>query len=254
MILATGGLSYPATGSTGDGYKLAKNLGHTVTELKPSLVPMETEEDCSKMAGLTVKNCILTITDAKKNKRLFSDLGELTFETYGIGGPLTLSASCLIDKMEKDRYKAAIDFKPALDEKKLDLRIQRDIAAFSSENAAEIARKLLPEKLVLPVLQRAKISPEKKAAEISKEERKKLTAALKSFTLTLKSFRPIKEAVITDGGISTKEINPKNMESKLINGLHFAGEIIDVSGFTGGFNLQIAFATGAVSAVQEREN
>ncbi len=248
VILATGGLSYPATGSTGDGYKMAKKLGHTVTELKPSLVPMETEEDCSKMAGLMVKNCVLTITDIEKNKKLFSDLGEITFEAYGIGGPLTLSASCLINKIEKGRYKASIDFKPALDEKKLDLRIQRDITAFSSENAAEIARKLLPEKLVLPVLSKAKINPEKKAAEISKEERKKLTAALKNFTLTLKSFRPIKEAIITDGGISTKEINPKNMESKLISGLRFAGEIIDVSGFTGGFNLQIAFATAAVSA------
>lgn len=247
VILATGGLSYPATGSTGDGYKLARDLGHTVTDLTPSLVPMETEEDCSPMAGLTVKNCVLTVTDCVKSKKLFSDLGEMTFEAYGIGGPLTLSASSLIDKIEKGRYKVNIDFKPALDEKKLDMRIQRDIAAYSAENAAGTARKLLPEKLVLPVLEGAGVSPQKKAAEISKAERKALINTLKNFTLTLKDFRPIKDAIITDGGIVTKEINPKTMESKLIKGLHFAGEIMDVSGFTGGFNLQIAFATGAAA-------
>lgn len=247
VILATGGLSYPATGSTGEGYKLAKALGHTVTPLTPSLVPMETEEDCSPMAGLTVKNCVLTVTDLRKNKNIFSQLGEIAFEAYGIGGALTLSASALIDSVEKGRYRANVDFKPALDEKKLDLRIQRDIAAYSKENGAEIVRKLLPEKLVKPVLEMAKISGEKKAAEISKAERMSLVNTLKGFTLTLKAFRPIKEAVITDGGISLKEINPKDMQSKLVEGLYFAGEIMDVSGYTGGFNLQIAFATGAAA-------
>lgn len=251
VILATGGLSYPATGSTGEGYKLAKALGHTVTPLTPSLVPIETEEDCSPMAGLTVKNCTLTVTDTAKNKSIFSQLGEITFEAYGIGGPLTLTLSAMIDDIEKGRYKARVDFKPALEAKKLDLRIQRDIAAYSRENGAEIARKLLPEKLVQPVLQRAGINGEKRAAEISKGERRALADTLKGFTLTLKAFRPIKEAIITDGGISLKEINPKDMQSKLIEGLHFAGEIMDVSGYTGGFNLQIAFATGAAAGIRD---
>lgn len=253
VILATGGLSYPATGSTGDGYKIAEALGHTVTPLSPSLVPMETEEDCSPMAGLTVKNCVLTVTDCEKNKKVFSELGEMSFEEYGIGGAMTLSASAKIDKIEKGRYKAVIDFKPALDGKKLDLRIQRDISDYSSANAAEIARKLLPERLALPVLERAGINPEKKAAEISKSDRKALANTLKGFTLTLKAFRPIKEAIVTDGGISVKEINPKDMQSKLIKGLYFAGEIIDVSGFTGGFNLQIAFATGAAAGMGQAD-
>lgn len=253
VILATGGLSYPATGSTGDGYKIAEALGHTVTTLSPSLVPMETEEDCSLMAGLTVKNCVLTVTDCEKNKKVFSELGEMSFEEYGIGGAMTLSASAKIDKIEKGRYKAVIDFKSALDGKKLDLRIQRDISDYSSANAAEIARKLLPERLALPVLERAGINPEKKAAEISKSDRKALANTLKGFTLTLKAFRPIKEAIVTDGGISVKEINPKNMQSKLIKGLYFAGEIIDVSGFTGGFNLQIAFATGAAAGMGQAD-
>lgn len=253
VILATGGLSYPATGSTGDGYKIAEALGHTVTPLSPSLVPMETEEDCSPMAGLTVKNCVLTVTDCEKNKKVFSELGEMSFEEYGIGGAMTLSASAKINKIEKGRYKAVVDFKPALDDKKLDLRIQRDISDYSSANAAEIARKLLPERLALPVLERAGINPEKKAAEISKSDRKALASALKGFTLTLKAFRPIKEAIVTDGGISVKEINPKDMQSKLIKGLYFAGEIIDVSGFTGGFNLQIAFATGAAAGMGQAD-
>ena len=243
VILATGGLSYKATGSTGDGYKLAKRLGHTVTELKPSLIPLETEEDCSASAGLTVKNAVLTLLDTKSGKKLFSELGEFTFEEYGVGGPLVLSASARLPEIEKGRYVLNIDFKPALDSRKLDLRLQREIAAEGKADLHKIMRTLLPEKLIAPVLQQANADPAKKAAEISHALRKSLVTALKCFTLTVKAFRPINEAIVTDGGVSTAEINPSDMQSKLVRGLHFAGEIIDVTGFTGGFNLQIAYST-----------
>ena len=248
VILATGGMSYKATGSTGDGYKMANRLGHTVTELKPSLIPLETEEDCSAAAGLTVKNAVLTLLDIKSGKKLFSELGELTFEEYGVGGPLVLSASARLPNIEKGRYVLNIDFKPALDNKKLDLRLQREIAADGKAELRKIMRTLLPEKLIAPVLRQANADPGKKAAEISSALRKSLVSALKGFTLTVKAFRPINEAIVTDGGVSAAEINPSDMQSKLVKGLHFAGEIIDVSGFTGGFNLQIAYSTAKAAA------
>lgn len=250
VILATGGVSYRATGSTGDGYKMAKRLGHTVTELKPSLVPLETEEDCSPAAGLTVKNAVLTLLDTKSGKKLFDQLGELTFESYGVGGPLVLSASAVLLEMERGRYLLSIDFKPALDSKKLDLRLQREIAADGKADLHRIMRRLLPEKLTLPVLLYANADPAKKAAEMSSALRKSLVSALKGYTLTVKAFRPINEAIITDGGIATDEINPSDMQSKIVKGLHFAGEIIDVAGFTGGFNLQIAYSTAKAAAGQ----
>lgn len=250
VILATGGLSYRATGSTGDGYKMAKRLGHTVTELKPSLIPLETEEDCycSSAAGLTVKNAVLTLLDTKSGKKLFSELGELTFEEYGVGGPLVLSASAKLPDIEKGRYLLSIDFKPALDNKKLDLRLQREIGADGRADLYKIMRTLLPEKLVMPILLFAHADPAKKAAEIPSALRKSLVSALKNYTLTVRAFRPLNEAIVTDGGISTAEINPSDMQSKLVKGLHFAGEIIDVSGFTGGFNLQIAYSTAKASS------
>ena len=249
VILATGGISYKATGSTGDGYKMVKRLGHTVTELKPSLIPLETEEDCCfNAAGLTVKNAVLTLLDTKSGKKLFSELGELTFEEYGVGGALVLSASARLPRIEKDRYVLNIDFKPALDGKKLDLRIQREIAADGKADLHKIMRTLLPEKLIIPVLRQANADPAKKAAEISSALRKSLVAALKNFSLTVKAFRPINEAIVTDGGVSVNEINPSDMQSRLVKGLHFAGEIIDVSGFTGGFNLQIAYSTARAAA------
>ena len=247
VILATGGMSYKATGSTGDGYKMAKRLGHTVTELKPSLVPLETEEDCCPAAGLTVKNAVLTLLDTKSGKKLFSELGELTFEEYGVGGALVLSASARLPDTEKGRYVLNIDFKPALDGKKLDLRLQREIAADGRAELHRIMRRLLPEKLISLVLAQANADPAKKAAEVSAALRKSLVSALKNYTLTVKAFRPINEAIVTDGGISAAEINPSDMQSKLVKGLHFAGEIIDVSGFTGGFNLQIAYSTARAS-------
>ena len=248
VILATGGMSYKATGSTGDGSKMAKRLGHTVAELKPSLIPLETEEDCYTAAGLTVKNAVLTLFDSKSGKKLFSELGELTFEEYGVGGPLVLSASARLPDIEQGRYLLNIDFKPALDNKKLDLRLQREIAADGKAELRKIMRTLLPEKLIAPVLRQAGADPAKKAAEISSSLRKALVSALKNFTLTVKAFRPINEAIITDGGVSTAEINPSDMQSRIVKGLHFAGEMIDVSGFTGGFNLQTAYSTAKAAA------
>ena len=249
VILATGGMSYKATGSTGDGYKMAERLGHTVTELKPSLIPLETEDGYHlSTAGLTVKNAVLTLFDRKSGKKLFSELGEFTFEEYGVGGPLVLSASARLPGIEKGRYILGIDFKPALDNKKLDLRLQREIAADGKAELRKIMRTLLPEKLIVPVLRQAGADPAKKAAEISSALRKALVGTLKNFTLTVKAFRPINEAIITDGGISTAEINPSDMQSKIVKGLYFAGEIIDVSGFTGGFNLQTAYSTAKAAA------
>lgn len=251
VILATGGLSYPATGSTGDGYKLAKELGHTVTELLPSLVPLETVSDCLPMAGLNVRNALFTLFDNEKNKKIFSEQGEFTFESYGIGGPLTLSASSRMESVTKGRYTVFIDFKPALDEKKLDLRIQREITAAPSKTLSDITRTLLPEKLVPALIKEAGLREDKKAGEITSKERKALISALKCFKLQIKAFRPIKEAIITDGGVSVKEINPSDMQSKLVKGLYFAGEIIDVSGFTGGFNLQIAYSTAKAASMAD---
>lgn len=248
VILATGGLSYPATGSTGDGYKLAKALGHTVTELKPSLVPLETLSDCRPMAGLNIKNALFTLYDNEKKKKLFSEQGEFTFERFGIGGPLTLSASSRMEAAEAGRYTVYADFKPALDEKKLDLRLQREISAAPAKTALDITRTLLPEKLTVPILKAAGLNRDKKAGEISAGERKALLTALKGFRIDIKGFRPIREAIITDGGVSVKEISPSDMQSKKIKGLHFAGEIIDVSGFTGGFNLQIAYSTAKAAS------
>ena len=266
IILATGGLSYQATGSTGDGYRLAKKAGHTVTELKPALVPLETEKTYPSAAGLTLKNVSLTLFDEKKGRRVFSEQGELTFERYGIGGPLTLTASALMESTEEHRYKAIVDFKPTLTAEKLDKRILREIDGESersiqnerrasalkkerkAKTANDIARTLLPAQLVQPLLEEAGINPQKRAAELSKGERKALCAVLKGFALHIKGFRPINEAIVTDGGISVKEISPKNMESKLVSGLFFAGEIIDVTAFTGGFNLQIAYSTAKAAA------
>lgn len=261
VILATGGLSYPATGSRGDGYRLAESLGHTVTELKPALVPLEAKNLCSAAAGLNLKNVSLSLFDEKSGKKVYSELGEMTFESYGIGGPLVLTASTIMERA--DGYRAVIDFKPALDMEKLDKRLLREIngeSERSSHNikpasspkkarmAQDVARTLLPPQLVQTVLEAAGVEGEKRAAEMSKADRKALCGALKNYTIYIKGFRPISEAIVTDGGVSVKEINPKNMESRLVQGLFFAGEIIDAVGFTGGFNLQIAYSTARAAA------
>ena len=245
VVLATGGMSYPVTGSTGDGYRMAKDLGHTVTELKPSLVPLNCHEGfCSRLAGLSLKNVTLSVFDGDKKKPIFKEMGEMLFTHFGISGPLVLSASAYLKKMGKAKYKAVIDLKPALTVEQLDKRILRDFENEKNKDFANSLDALLPKSIIPVIIERSGIAPREKVNQISREQRTDLCRAIKEFTLNITGFRPIEEAIITSGGVSVKEINPSTMESKLIRGLFFAGEIIDVDAFTGGFNLQIAFSTG----------
>ena len=245
VILATGGMSYPLTGSTGDGYKMAQKLGHTVTELKPSLVPLCIHEGfCTKIAGLSLKNVTLSIFETGKKKPLFSEMGEMLFTHFGISGPLVLSASSHIRYMGKKEYTAFVDLKPALSTEQLDNRILRDFAEEQNKDFANSLSKLLPKSLIPVIIKLSGIKSDKKVNQIEREERLGLCKLIKALPLHITGFRPIEEAIITSGGISVKEIDPKTMGSKLVSGLFFAGEIIDVDAYTGGFNLQIAFSTG----------
>ena len=245
VILATGGMSYPLTGSTGDGYKMAKELSHTVTELKPSLVPLTVHEGfCSRLAGLSLKNVTLSVFEEGKKKPVFSELGEMLFTHFGISGPLTLSASSHMRKMGKTVYTAYIDLKPALSEQQLDSRILRDFDEEKNKDFANSLDKLLPKSIISVIIALSGIEPSLKVNQISREMRAELCRVIKALPLHITGFRPIEEAIITGGGISVKEINPSTMESKLVKGLYFAGEIIDADAYTGGFNLQIAFSTG----------
>ena len=253
VILATGGRSYPLTGSTGDGYIIAENLGHKITPIKPSLVPLVVyeKEECKKMQGLSLRNVEIKITDLNKGKTIYEDFGEMIFTHFGISGPIILSGSGHlvrykdIENLLKDKkIKLQIDLKPALSESQLDDRILRDFKEFKNKQFKHSLDKLLPQKIIPVVIEKSGIDGEKRVNEITKEERKKLISVLKDFELTIKDFRPVEEAIITSGGIDTKEINPKTMESKIIKGLYFSGEIIDVDSYTGGFNLQIAYSTG----------
>ena len=245
VILATGGMSYPLTGSTGDGYKMAEKLGHTVTELKPSLVPLDIHEGfCSHLSGLSLKNVTLSVFEEGKKKPLFSEMGEMLFTHFGISGPLVLSASSHIRYMGKKNYIAFIDLKPALSPEQLDNRILRDFSEFQNKDFANSLDKLLPKSLIPVIIKLSGIEAGKKVNQISREERQALAGIIKALPLHIIGFRPLEEAIITSGGISVKEIDPKTMASKLIEGLFFAGEIIDVDAYTGGFNLQIAFSTG----------
>lgn len=246
LIVATGGMSYPQTGSTGDGYVWAKKAGHTISKILPSLVPIVTVEKWPTLAqGLSLKNVKLTVIE--KDKSIFSERGEMLFTHFGISGPLVLSASSHIRNIENEKYKIVLDLKPALDFNKLNNRIVREISKFPNYDMVNILKKLLPAKLVEPVFSMLKLKDGFKANQFNKEQRKCLVNLLKNLTLTVKSFRPIKYAVITSGGVDVSEINPKTMESKIKNGLYFIGEILNVDGYTGGFNLQIAWST-AVSA------
>lgn len=243
VLVSTGGKSYSVTGSTGDGYTFAMWAGHTVTPIKGSLVPIVAEEKyCSDMMGLSLKNITLNLYD--KSKKIYSEMGEMLFTHFGISGPLVLSASSHIRNMEQNRYKIFIDLKPALSEEKLDLRIQRDFKDNINKTFINSLGKLLPNKMIPVVAKLSGIPFELKVNSITREQRKTLVHLLKAFPVTVKGFRPIDEAIITSGGILVKEINPKTMESKFVKGLYFAGEVIDVDGYTGGFNLQIAFSTG----------
>lgn len=242
IIIATGGVSYPSTGSTGDGYKFAKKVGHTVIPPKPSLVPLETNENVYPMMGLSLKNVVMSVFDGKKE--IFSEMGEMLFTHYGVSGPLVLSASSHMKYEKIKNYSIYIDLKPALDEKTLDKRILRDFDEFKNKDFINSLSALLPQKIIAPIVDLSGIAPHKKVNEITKEERKKLLSAIKKFPLTVKNFRPVSEAIVTSGGVSVKEINPSTMESKLESGIFFAGEVIDVDAYTGGYNLQIAFSTG----------
>lgn len=256
VILATGGKSYPLTGSTGDGYKMAEELGHTITKIKPSLVPLTIAEKelCNELQGLSLKNVKIKMIDKEKNKTIYEDFGEMLFTHFGVSGPIILSSSAHLVRyknienlLNKGNIILKIDFKPALEERKLEDRILRDFEEVKNKRFKNSLDKLLPQKLIKTIIEKSKINPEKKVNEITKEERKKLVNLLKDFEIQIKDFRPIDEAIITSGGIKVKEINPKTMESKLIKGLYFAGEIIDVDAYTGGFNLQIAYSTGYVA-------
>lgn len=248
VLIACGGMSYPATGSTGDGYKLAKQAGHTVTELKPSLVPLVSSDSfCGELTGLSLRNVKLTVKDGEKE--IFSETGEMLFTHFGISGPLVLSASSHIRNIVPDRFTAVIDLKPALTAQQLDARIQRDFAENLNRDFINGIRKLLPSKLIPVIVRLSEIDPERKINSITKEERHRFGELLKAFPVRISGTRPIDEAVITSGGVSVKEIDPKTMESKLTQGLFFAGEVIDVDAYTGGFNLQIAFSTAYSAAV-----
>ena len=244
VILATGGMSYPVTGSTGDGYKFAAALGHTVTAKKPSLVPLETRGGCAEMMGLSLKNVTLTIRESGRKKPVFSEMGEMLFTHFGISGPLVLSASSVMGEVTEGKYTALIDLKPALDMQTLDSRVLRDFSERKNMQLSNALRKLLPESIIPAVLRCASIDASKQCNAVTGGERAALINSVKALPLEITAYRPIDEAIVTDGGISVREIDPKTMQSKLIRGLYFAGEIIDVTGFTGGFNLQVAFATG----------
>ena len=247
VLIACGGKSYSKTGSDGDGYRLAESVGHTVTDIKPSLVPLVSPDKyCTDMMGLSLKNVTLNLFD--RNKLIYSELGEMLFTHFGVSGPLVLSASSHIREMQSGRYKLLIDLKPALTPEQLDIRIQRDFSENLNRDFINGIRKLLPAKMIPVIVGLSGISPEQKVNGITREQRHKLGELLKAFPVRISGFRPVEEAIITSGGISVKEINPKTMESKIIQGLFFAGEVIDVDAYTGGFNLQIAFST-AYSAV-----
>lgn len=247
-LIACGGKSYPNTGSTGDGYTLAESAGHTVTELKPSLVPlMSPDKFCAEMMGLSLRNVTLRLYDGKK--LIFSELGEMLFTHFGVSGPLVLSASSHIRDMTPNRYHLEIDLKPALSPEQLDVRIRRDFAENLNRDFINGIRKLLPAKLIPVAVKLSGIAPETKINSITKEQRHKFGELIKSFPVRISGFRPIEEAIITSGGVSVKEINPRTMESKLVPGLFFAGEVIDIDAYTGGFNLQIAFSTAYSAAL-----
>lgn len=248
VIVATGGVSYPLTGSTGDGYTLAKQVGHTVTELKPSLVPLVCHEGfCMDLQGLALKNVEISVLDTDTYKEVYKDFGEMLFTHFGVSGPLVLSASSHMKDIKPRKYEIHIDLKPALSYEQLDKRIQRDFLENSNKNFINALDALLPKKLVPIIVKLSGIKPAVKVNQITKQQRSELVNLLKDLKVTVNGFRPIEEAIVTSGGVSVKEIDPKTMESKLVKGLYFAGEVIDVDAYTGGFNLQIAFSTGKLA-------
>ena len=252
IILATGGKSYPGTGSNGQGYEMAKKVGHTIVTPQASIVPLKADEYlCRKLQGLSLKNVKIKLKDIEANKEIYNDFGEMLFTHFGVSGPTILSSSAhllryknVFNKLNEGKIKLIIDFKPALLEEELNNRILRDFEEFKNKEFKNSLNKLLPQKLIPVVIELSGINENKKVNEITKLERQRLVNLLKRFEVTINGFRTVEEAIVTAGGISIKEINPKTMESKIISGLFFAGEIIDVDAYTGGFNLQIAYSTG----------
>ncbi|MCM1544841.1 MAG: NAD(P)/FAD-dependent oxidoreductase [Ruminococcus sp.] len=245
IIVATGGKSYPLTGSTGDGYELAKQAGHTIVEPKPSLVPLVCHEGfCMDLQGLSLRNIAISVIDTEKYKEVYSDFGEMIFTHFGVSGPVILSASAHMKEMKERKYEVHIDLKPGLTYEQLDARVQRDFLENSNRNFINALDKLLPKKIVPVIVKLTGIKPSTKVNQVTKQMRAKLVNVLKNVKVTVLGFRPIEEAIVTSGGVNVKEIDPKTMQSKLVKGLYFAGEVIDVDAYTGGFNLQIAFSTG----------
>ena len=256
VVLATGGVSYPATGSTGDGHRMAAEAGHTVTPLQGSLVPLQgiiaAGIPCVRLQGLSLRNVSLTVFE--NDKKIYTDFGELLFTHFGVSGPLVLSASAHMRHFTKKRYRLEIDLKPGLTPEQLDKRIQRDLAESPNRDLGNILHALLPAKLILPVLRLCGIAPDTKANTLTKAQRLTLGGCIKAVSLHVRAFRPIEEAIITRGGVSVKEVDARTMASKRCEGLYFAGEILDLDGYTGGFNLQIAFSTAYSAGIAMADN
>ena len=243
VLLATGGASYPRTGSTGDGYRIAEALGHTITPIRGSLVPRESEDRaCSQLQGLSLRNVVLRMKN-QRGKTVYQEQGELLFTHFGLSGPLVLSASAHMD-FARDRYAAHIDLKPALDEEKLDARLLRDFGERANQDVSNALGALVPRSMIPVMAERTGIDGQTKVRDIRREQRRRLLDALKDFTVDISGPRPVEEAIVTAGGVKVSQVDPKTMQSKLVQGLYFAGELLDVDGYTGGFNLQIAWSTG----------
>ena len=243
FAICTGGLSYQSTGSTGDGYRLAESVGHSITDIEPALISLVASNGfVPKLQGLSLRNISIKLFDGEKE--IYSDFGEMLFTHYGVSGPVILSASSHMTHPKEHNYKIVIDLKPALDEQTLDKRIQRDFAENTNKDFINSLSKLLPNKLIPVIVKLSGIEPSEKVNQITKVQRQNLVSLLKNFTVNISDFRPINEAIITSGGVDVKEINPKTMGSKIVDNLYFAGEVIDVDAYTGGFNLQVAFSTG----------
>ena len=255
VVIATGGLSDPGTGSTGDGYRLAAQAGHTVTPLRPSLVPLEIHEGfCSSLMGLSLRNVAIKVIDQQAgDKEIYSDFGEMLFTHFGISGPIVLSASAHLEPPLENRYRIEIDLKPALSPAQLDARLLRDFSENTNKNYINALNGLLPKKLVPVIVRLSGIAPGTKVNQITREQRQALAALLKCMTVHVTAFRPVEEAVITAGGVDVREVDPKTMASRLTEGLYFAGEVLDVDAYTGGYNLQIAFSTGRLAGLSAAE-
>ncbi len=253
VILATGGLSYPATGSDGDGYRLASELGHSVVTPRPSLAPLEAEgDDCARMRGFALKNVGLRVVD-KSGKKIYEDFGEMLFTHFGLSGPTVLSASAHMRDFERNSYTVYIDLKPALDEETLDRRILRDFEKYKNRDFQNALGDLAGRSMIPVLVEKSGIPPETKVNSVTREQRRRLLELFKAFPVKITGVRPVEEAIVTSGGVDTREIDPRTMESKLIPGLRFAGEVIDADGYTGGFNLQIAWSTAYAAALGERK-